>query len=396
VQVKVTARRALARIPGDVRFCLLAFMIGRLVVGILAGLGWQLPHETPEPATLWAPQPPSHAWYAAFTGLEHYDASWYLQLASHGYRDGDPSSAYFPLYPGLVHGVGWLCGGRWLLGAYLVGHAALLVALVLLYRLTARELSERTARWTVVLLLASPVAFFLYAPYSEPLFLALSLACLTWLREGRWVHAAGAALLASSTRSTGVVLGAAMVAQALSDHGFRLRRPDLRPVALKLAASLTALAGTIAYLLYWSARGSWDAPLTAQRDAFQREPAWPWVSLVHGLEIARDTLRYPGWLITNVEVVLTLVGIGLGVVAVPRFPGPYKALTLASLIMPLTLARPFSPLTSVPRYYLVVFPLFWALAEVTRRPAVRAAVLSTSTCLLVLLTLLFASWHDVL
>jgi hypothetical protein len=120
------------------------------------------------------------------------------------------------------------------------------------------------------------------------------------------------------------------------------------------------------------------------------------VRALHGLQIAQDTLRYSGWLITNVEVVLTLVGIGLGIVAIRRFAWPYKALTLASLIMPLTLARPFSPLTSVPRYYLVIFPLFWALAEVSRRPAVRVAVLTASTSLLVLLTLLFASWHDVL
>lgn len=388
--------RARAWLPQDVRFCFLTFVAGRILIGLLAAAGWQLPHDPPEPATLWTPAPPHHAWYAAFSGLEHYDASWYLQLASHGYTNGDPSSAYFPLYPGLVHVVGVLCGGRWLLGAYLVGHVALLVALVLLYRLTTRELSESTARWTIVLLLASPVAFFLYAPYSEPVFLALSLACLTWLRQRRWALAAVAALLASATRSTGLVLGAAMVAQAMSDTGWRPRRPDLAPLLLRLSASLAAVAGTVGYLLYWATRGDWNAPLTAQRDAFQREPAWPWVSLVNGLRIAGDTLRYPGWLITNIEVVLALVGIGLGVLAVRRYAWPYKALTATSLIMPLTLARPFSPLTSVPRYYLVVFPLFWALAEVSRRPAVRVAVMSASASLLVLLTLLFASWHDVL
>lgn len=388
--------RAVRRVPYDVRFCVVAFVVGRVFIAVLAAVGWQLPHDIPEPATLWTPEPPRHAWYAAFTGLEHYDASWYLQLASHGYRDGDPSSAYFPLYPGLVHLVGFLCGGRWLLGAYLVGHAALLTALVLLYRLTTRELSEQTARWTIVLLLASPISFFLYAPYSEPLFLALSLACLTWLRQGRWAPAAGAALLASATRSTGVVLGVAMAAQALAETGWRPRRPDLRRLLLRLAASFVAVAGTVAYLLYWASRGDWDAPLQAQSDAFQREPAWPWASLLRGLQVAAKTLRYPGWLITNIEVLLALVGMSLGVLAARRYAWPYKALTVTSLVMPLTLVRQSSPLTSVPRYYLVVFPLFWVLAEVSRRPAVRAAVLTTSTSLLVLLTLLFASWHDVL
>ncbi len=386
----------LRRIPADWRWCLLAFTLGRLLISVLAVIGWQLPHEVPEPATLWTPQPPAHPWYAAFTGLEHYDASWYLQLAEHGYSDGDPSSAYFPLYPFLVHVVGVLTGGRWLLAAYLVGHAALLVALVLLYRLTTRELSETTARATIVLLLASPVAFFLYAPYSEPLFLALSLACLTWLRQGRWAPAATAAALASATRSTGLVLVIAMAAQALSQTGWRPRRENLPRLMRSLGWSAAGSLGTAGYLLYWAGRGNWRAPLDMQGTAFQRDPTWPWASLADGLRIAGETLRYPGWLITNVEVALALVSIGLGVVVVRRYASPYVAMTVASLVLPLTLTRASSPLTSTPRYYLVVFPLFWALAEVSRRPAVRAAVLTLSVSLLSLLTLLFASWHDVL
>ncbi|MDP9183931.1 MAG: hypothetical protein M3P04_14290 [Actinomycetota bacterium] len=385
------------RLPQDVRFCLFALLAGRVLVSVLAVVGWQLPHDVPEPATSWNPQAPSHALFAAFTGLEHYDAAWYLQLSSHGYHNGDPSSAFFPLYPMLTHVVGVLCGGRWLLGAYLVTHVSLFVALVLLYRLTTRELSESTARWTVVLLLVSPVAFFLYAPYSESLFLALSLACLTWLRQGRWGPAASAALLASATRSTGVVLGAAMAAQALSDVDWRPHVHHLRTLLPRLVLSTAGVLGTAGYLIYWAARDDWRAPLDAQSTAFQREPAWPWLSLVHGLKIAGETISYPGWLITNLEVALTLVGIGLGVVVVVRrFAAPYVAMTITSLVLPLTLARPFSPLTSVPRYYLVVFPMFWALAELTRRPAVRVLVLSLSGSLLVLLTLLFSSWHDVL
>jgi hypothetical protein len=187
-----------------------------------------------------------------------------------------------------------------------------------------------------------------------------------------------------------------MAAQALSEMSRRPRWTDLRTLLPKLACSATALAGTATYLLYWAGRGDWRAPLDAQKEAFQREPSWPWVSLVDGLRIAGNTLRYSGWLITNIEVVLTLVAIGLGVVVVRRYAAPYAALTVASLVLPLTLARPFSPLTSAPRYYLVVFPLFWALAELTHRPAIRAAVMTVSGLLLVLLTLLFASWHDVL
>ena len=51
-----------------------------------------------------------------------------------------------------------------------------------------------------------PVAFFLQAVYTESLFLMLSLACLYWSRESRWRLAGLAGLLATLSRSTGVLL----------------------------------------------------------------------------------------------------------------------------------------------------------------------------------------------
>lgn len=390
-------RARAVRLRPDVRFCLVVFLLGRLAISLLALAGWQLPHELPEPATFWRAQPPAHGWEAAFTGLERFDAQWYLQIASHGYQHGDPSSAFFPLYPLLIRAVGGLLGGRWLLGAYVVSNGALLWALVLLHRLTALEVSERTARWSVILLLANPMAFFFYAPYSESLFLLLCLLCLTALRRNHWALAGAAAALASATRSTGLVLGAAMAAHALHQAGWwPTDQTRFRQLLRTLPWSLAAGTGVLAYLAYWETVSSWHEPLDVQRSAFRRQPSWPWNSLVDGGHIAAQTLTDPAWLIRNIEVALVLAFLGLGVVAVRRYNPVYMALVTTSLVMPLLLVRPYAPLTSVPRYYVVCFPLTWALVDVSRARAARIAVLAGSLLLLVLLTLLFASWHDVL
>ncbi len=37
---------------------------------------------------------------------ERWDALWYMQIAQHGYSASDGSTAFFPLYPGLMHFVG--------------------------------------------------------------------------------------------------------------------------------------------------------------------------------------------------------------------------------------------------------------------------------------------------
>jgi Gpi18-like mannosyltransferase len=390
-------RRGLPAVA-DVRFCLIAFLLGRVLYSTLAVIGWQLPHEAPESATGWAAQPPSRPWFAAFTGLEHFDAQWYLQIASDGYAPGDPSSAFFPLYPLAIRCVGVLLGGHWLLAAYLVSSASLVVALLLLHSLTATEVSPRAARPTIVLLLSSPLGFFLYAPYSESLFLALTLACVHLLRSRRFALAAAAAALSSATRSTGVLLGAAIAAQALADVRWRPRcRPEWRRLAATLPWSLGAAGGLVAYLAYWEAVSSWHEPLDVQRTAFRREATYPWTALADGLRIASQTLTESSWLIANLCAAVALGSLALGVLAVRRTSLPIAVWVAASLVFPLCLVRPFAPLTSIARYYLVVFPLWWALARLMQgRPLVRAAVLTTNVTLGGLLTLLFASWHDVI
>lgn len=389
------ARRAL-RDP-DVRFVVGAFLLGRVLVSGLALLGWQLPARPPDKASAWVAQPPSHAWHALFTGLERYDAQWYLQIARDGYVPGDPSSAYFPLYPLLVRVVGVPLGGHWLLAATLVSNVALLLALLALFRLTRRELSARAGRWTVVLLLLNPVGFFLYAPYTESLFLLLAVLCLTWLREGRWWAAGAAAALGSATRSTGIALVAVLAVEALRQAGWWPRdRRALRQLVDRWCASALGAAGLVAFLGYWQARTTWREPTNALRTGFGRVPTAPWTTVWRGIDETAHRFSDASTLPYTIESLLGLAALALGVVAVRRYPPPYGVFVVASLLMPLLMAIPGRSMTSVARYDLVVFPVVWALAEVTSRRAVRAAVVSVSGSLLCILTLLFVSWHPVL
>ena len=391
-------RRLLALVARpDVRFALLAFLVGRVAISLFAVVGWQLPHEQPEVATGWTAQPPDHAWEAAFTGLERYDAQYYLQIADHGYEAGDASSAFFPLYPLLIRVVGVALGGHWLLAATLVSNVSLVVALVLLQKLTARELGEVMSRPTVLLLLTFPVAFFLYAPYTESLFLALSLACMLMLRQGRWAPAALAGALATSTRITGVGLCAAMAVVAFGEAGWwpsgAARRREL---ARKLAWSVAASVGALSYFVWWGAHGSWREPMTAMSRDFGRSPSSPWQTLWEGAHQVASTGRNPVWFVFNVETVMAFGLLALGVVAIRRYPPAYGALVAVSLLMPLLTVVRGQPLTSVARYDMMAFPVFWVMAELCRRPLALVTAATLSSVFLGTLTLLFAAWHDVL
>src|SRR3954449_10389299 len=138
--------------------------------------------------------------------LARWDAAWYLDIAHSGYAG--PSSAFFPLYPVLVRGFALVSApGALLVAAYVVSLAALVGALYLMHRLVTLELrSAEVARDAVLMLALFPGALWFGAPYSESLFLLLSVGAFYAARTGHWAWAGTCAALASATRSAGLVL----------------------------------------------------------------------------------------------------------------------------------------------------------------------------------------------
>ena len=182
----------------------LGVRVGLFLVGLLSTA--LLPVNPPPVVPGWPATSPGRSWHHVVTAWERFDAQWYLRIAADGYRVDDASAAFFPLYPLLTRLVGAALGDAWLLGAYLVSNVALVVALTVLYRLTALELSEAAARRTVLYLAVFPTALFLYAPYTESLFLALVVGALYAARRSAWALAGVLGALAALTRSTGLLL----------------------------------------------------------------------------------------------------------------------------------------------------------------------------------------------
>ena len=371
-----------------VRYCVLVFVGLRVAVSLLSVLGIGLVPLLKMGVDVpgWPAPLITGGWHNALGALERQDALWFLRIADSGYRPDDGSAAFFPVYPILVRVATALTGGRTLLAGILISNASFLGALIVLYGLTTSEFSEAHARTAVMLLALFPTSFFFLAPYSESTFLLLAVTAFWCARRDRWALAALAAALAAMTRSTGIVLAPALLAEAVLQH--RERGVPLIPRA---AAAAATLAGPGLVLASWAV--TFDralAPLDAQR-RWQRELTFPLRSLEDAVSEAVRSADV--WLLDLLIVAVVLACVVLGS---RRLRIGYAVYAWASLALPLSYPFPSRPLLSVPRFSAVIFPAFWVLADLVERGRLpRAAVAAAFAGGLSLCTVLFINWYDI-
>ena len=360
------------RLRDGLRPCLAVFLAARIGLSLLSVVAIHL-IEPLEPVDVpgRAGPPATQGWHNAIDATERQDAVWYLRLAGQGWSTDDASAAFFPLYPLTVRAVAWVLPGDDLLAGLVVSNLAFLGALLALFASTAEAFGDRVARRAIVVAAIFPTSFFFLAPYSESLFLLLSILAFREARHDRWGRVAVFGALAALTRSVGILLIPALMLEAIwagrtrgggaddreTSGGAGARRR--RALGARLAGATAIALGPLCWFAWWGViHGNWLAPLDAQRN-WGRELQPPWVSLGHAVEFAWKFQSY--WLLDLVIVSIAIGGLALALPALRPSEAVYGAL---SLLLPLV--DPFAdrPLLSVPRFAVVVFPALWGLSGV--------------------------------
>jgi mannosyltransferase PIG-V len=348
-----------------------------------------------------------------FSPLARWDAVWYLGIADSGYEGGQARSAFFPLYPLTVRALGEVGGGMRgarLVAAYLVSLAAFLSALVLLHRLVSLELGRPLASPTLLLMALFPASLFFGAPYSESLFLLVSVGAFYAARTRRWAWAGACAAAAAATRSAGVLLLLPLAALYLEQAG-GFDRAALRRVRWDAAWLLLAPLGLAAYAGYLQIATGDGLSFLDVQNAWYREFAGPlggaWEGARAAFESARDLIAgSPGEIHYSdaggdptraAAMNLMLFGcLGFALVACVgafrRLPFAYGLYAGSALLLPLSFPVGPQPLMSLPRFVAVLFPLFMWLALWCERRRATDWVAAAFAAGLVLFTEQFATW----
>ncbi|MBV8074305.1 MAG: hypothetical protein JO140_02660, partial [Candidatus Eremiobacteraeota bacterium] len=210
------------------------------------------------------------------------------------------------------------------------------------------------------------------------------------IREHKWLAAGILGYFAALTRVEGVLLAVPMAIEWLGSPAAKsaLQYPldnALRPLA-GIALIPLGLATYMGYL--WVLRGD---PLyfSHVQVNWNRHLAPPWQSVTHTVKMLGQATN--GVVAANlfIELAFTALMLAVLVVAIRRLSATYWSYMALSVIVPMST----SSLMSMPRFALVLFPMFVIFALWGARPSFNNAIVAFSLPLLGLFTVLFADWY---
>src|SRR5215469_1568521 len=303
--------------------------------------------------------------YTLWQLWHRWDTGNYLVVALHGYV-APHQTAFFPFYPLLERAMMLLTGNPFTAGLIIFNLADLLV-LVVLYRLVEEDFDQERAYRAALYLSLFPTALFLAAAYNESLFLCLSLFSFYHMRHGRWWLAGLLGLLATLTRSAGLLLFVPFYFEYLRQRHF-----NLRAVRLDILGSLAIPAGLGLFSLYCAFRFHDPLAFSHAQDVWGRVPRVPGYGIYRSVQ---EIMQSGGFL--NFQSLHNLLDLGpdllILALIVLGFIGPWKllrdlwaynlyafSLYLFVLLFP---AAGIFPLMSTGRYMLEVFPAYIILAS---------------------------------
>jgi len=308
-----------------------------------------------------------------------WDAPHYTDIAVFGYMAEDPGTlsaagyrqvypgdldlyiVFFPLYPWLVAGLNTVIGAP-IVAAFIVSSIASLAVAPMLSRLVAADLGLSIGKWSALLLLIFPTAYFLHIGYTESLFLALAFGSLWLARTDRWVGSGILGGLAALTRVNGLILIPALAVEAYLQWRVH-RRLDARWL---FAPALVAVGFGVYLALNLAVYGDAFAFSEIQREHWFKGLSAPWDGIAGILGRLSNPVADTAFMIGGMELLFVTLGLA-AVLASAIWLRPTWTAWMAGNWL-LIVSTGF--VVSTPRYSLVLFalPVFGAIILDRWRP----------------------------
>ncbi len=322
----------------------------------------------------------------------NFDGVAYLAIAGKGYTAGN--ARFFPLFPIAISFASGIFGklkpfniGQ-VIVAFSLSNIFFLGAVAVFYKLVRFDYSKKIAILSVIFLLLFPTSFFFGSIYTESLFLLLTLLSFYFARKKQWILAAIFGILLSATRIIGVFILPALLWEFFKEESFKNKNDLFKAIPL-----LFIPAGLLIYiyfnfttwhdpLFFYHQQGNVQNGRSVNSAVFIPQTIYRYIKIL----LTVSPASHFEWWISLLELAVFIFGCFMIYVMWRKKIRPsYIIYSLFCFIIP-TLSGTFSGL---PRYFVIIFPAFLALAMVKNRIAL--IIYSVISIILLFLFLMFFS-----
>lgn len=319
-----------------------------------------------------------------------WDAPHYISVASSGYQKiGDELNfiIYLPFFPLLIAVFKFIFQTSFLISGYLVSFVSSVLLAIILYKLVLLDYSKNTAVLAVLMLFIFPTSFFLHIPYTEAVFMLVSVTAFYLARKRRYFLSFLFVSLAASTKIAGLALIPAIFAEIFFSDRQNFNQRNI------MIGLLISLSGFLSYLFlnYFLWGDSLYFTIIQKQHWFET-----FAPFGQGLMTAFKSLSW--------RIGLEKIMLGYGQIA-----AFFLALVLSLYVLikvrisygifsviVLWMSYSMSFWVCMPRYILSIFPMFIGLALLSKNMLFRYSWILLSTILLVIFSLIFLQYGPVL
>jgi Gpi18-like mannosyltransferase len=380
---------------------LILWLVLRLLTSIFAGLASSIKPITPIEIRIpfFPPISPFNAWLerAFISPWMRWDGLWYQRIVTQGYSAADGTAQFHPLYPWMAIPLARI-GFSPLLNLLIISSLAGIALLYSFNKLAQLDLSARDSSFALLLFAFAPLAFVIYAPYAEALFLLTAVLCMIFIRQKSWWLAGLMGAFAALTRQQGILLLIPMAWELWEDS-------DRKPASVLkkwrdwLALSLI-FVGMIAWLIYRAVilddlhikfsnfnefMYSFAISPNATKVVLDQQFIWPWQALYYSFIKLFSQPDLDIW----VNITIAVIFLFLLAITWRKLRISYRLYSLGIAWVSFSYyTGPVHPYMGLPRHLLLAFPIFIGMAILINKQWMRLLIIGlSSACMLFLLGL---------
>lgn len=323
----------------------------------------------------------------------NFDGVHYLSIAGNGYNK--ENLGFFPLFPAAIKILSAIFDSEQTFGAgqffsgFLIANITFLAALLVLYKLINLDYSEKTARLAILFTLFFPTSFFFASIYSEGLFLLLVLCAFYFIRRKQTSISSLFGFLAAITRLIGIAILPAIIYEIFEQE------KRIKKWLTSILPLLIVLSGLVGYayfnwvkagdaLSFIKAHGNIGTSRSVENIVLIPQTLFRYIKILLNLPYS----QYEWWIALLELATFVFVVALLFVAWKKKIRTSYLIFSLFAFLIPVSSGT----FTGLPRYVLVLFPIFIALALIKSR-WIQIAYVVISTVLLFILLMSFSKGY---